>query len=361
MGRPPKLTPQQAAEARRRRAEGATLKELAKSYNVGVAVGRDGFLPRAFAVPGRRLVYWVGILFLTLGSGALLAAFDGITDRLIPLFAIGAFLSFTLSQAGMAAHWWRSLRHDGQPSPRWRDSALAGRAKLFINGGGAVATGFALAIILVAKFAEGAWLTVIVIPCTLLLLKATRRYYHDVDRQLLPGSHRRIDLHDHRPPAVLVPIQRWDRVSRKAVQYALRPSDNVTGLHVSQLEGPDAIEHDDRLQREWSEFVERPAREAGLHSPRLSIVRSQFRSVVAPLLREIEETDRRFPDRPIFVVLPEIVEGRWWGYLLHTHRERRLRARLLRHGGSNLAVIGVPWQLEPSDPEQVLAEEEPAD
>ena len=115
-------------------------------------VASDGYLPKAFAIPGRRLVYTVGVLFLTIGAGGLLVAFGGITDRLIPLFAVGAFLSFTLSQAGMAAHW----RREGK--------GHADRLRLWVNGLGAVATGAALAIILIAKFAEGAWLTILVIP-----------------------------------------------------------------------------------------------------------------------------------------------------------------------------------------------------
>ncbi|MBV8575261.1 MAG: APC family permease [Acetobacteraceae bacterium] len=325
-------------------------------------VAQDGFLPRAFAIPGRRLVYSAGILFLALGSGALLIAFGGITDRLIPLFAIGAFLSFTLSQAGMAAHWWRALKP--QPTGKtsqsgWWHGTQASRAKLAINGGGAIATGIALAIILLAKFVEGAWLTVIVIPVTLVTLKLVHRYYDDVDAQLLRGSRRQIDVRDRAPPVALVPIQRWDRVSRKAIQYALQLSGDVTALHVTTLAGPDVNEHEQKLRHEWRVFVEEPAQRAGLPPPKLRLVQSEFRSVVAPLLRAIEGVDGRSPGRTVFIVLPEIVEGRWWGFLMHTHRERRLRSRLLRHGGPNVAVIGVPWQLEPSDPEQGLAEEEP--
>ncbi|MBV9251733.1 MAG: APC family permease, partial [Acetobacteraceae bacterium] len=310
-------------------------------------VAQDGFLPKAFAVPGRRLVYTAGILFLAAGSGALLTVFGGITDRLIPLFAVGAFLSFTLSQAGMAAHWRRSTEGRGR------------HAKLLINGTGAIATGVALVIILLAKFVEGAWLTVVVIPCTLMLLLLVRRYYDDVDAQLLAGSNRRIDVRNREEALVIVPISRWDRVSRKAIEYALRLSNDVTALHVTTLAGPDGEEHENTLRREWTRFVETPARESGLRPPKLQLIPSQFRSVVAPVLREIEEARDRFPCRPVFIVLPEIVEGRWWGYLLHTHRERRVRARLLRYGGPTVAVIGVPWQLTASEPEEGLAEEEP--
>jgi amino acid transporter len=320
-------------------------------------VAEDSFLPRPFAVPGRRLVYSVGILFLTIGTGGLLVAFGGITDRLIPLFAVGAFLSFTLSQTGMAAHWWRALKTD--VGTQGQGGANASRAKLAINGLGALATGTALAVILAAKFMEGAWLTVVVIPLTILLLRAVRRYYDDIDRQVLHGSHRRIDVRHHAPPVVLVPIKRWDRLARKAVEYALQVSPDVTVLHVMALEGPDTEDQEEKLRREWREFVEQPALRAGLEPPRLRFVASEFRSITAPLLRVVQEIRRQSWGRPVTVILPELVEGRWWGWLMHANRERRLRACLLRHGGWNVVVSTVPWQLQAPDPAQAIAEEEP--
>jgi hypothetical protein len=325
-------------------------------------VAEDGFLPRPFAVPGRRLVYSAGILFLAAGAGGLLATFGGITDRLIPLFAVGAFLSFTLSQAGMAAHWWRRVNGSSaereHPTQSGRD-AHASRTKLGINGLGATATGTALTVILAAKFAEGAWLTVIVIPCTIVLLRAVRRYYDEIDRQVLTGSHRQIDLRQYGPPIVLVPIKQWDRLARKALEYALRLSPDVTALHIAALEGPDAADTEGKLRREWHEFVEQPAMRTGLTPPRLRLVSSEFRSITAPLLRTIEDIRRHHPGRPVTVILPELVEGRWWGYLMHANRERRLRARLLRYGGPNVVVSSVPWQLRAADPAQAIAEEEP--
>jgi hypothetical protein len=325
-------------------------------------VAEGGFLPRPFAVPGRRLVYSVGVLFLTVGAGGLLVAFGGITDRLIPLFAVGAFLSFTLSQAGMAAHWWRARRGGairlGIPAGQ-KGGGRASGVKLAINGLGAVVTGGALAVILAAKFAEGAWLTVVVIPCTILLLRAVRRYYDEIDRQVLRGSHRRIDLRHHAPPVVLVPIKQWDRLARKALEYALRVSPDVTALHIMALEGPDTEDQVGALRREWREFVEQPASRAGLRPPRLEFPASEFRSITAPLLRAIEDTRHRFPGRPVTIILPELVEGRWWGWLMHANRERRLRARLLRHGGRDVIVSTVPWHLHAPDPVQAIAEEEP--
>jgi amino acid transporter len=310
-------------------------------------VAADGFLPSAFAVPGRRLVYTAGILFLAVGAGLLLLVFGGITDRLIPLFAVGAFLSFTLSQAGMAEHWRRAA------------GGATNRLRLVVNGAGAVATGTALAIILAAKFVEGAWLTVVVIPATLLLLRAVHRYYTGIDRRLLSGRGTPLVLGIYQPPRILIPISRWDRVSQKAVGFAMRLSPDLTALHCTELAGPDAEEHERGIRAEWEHCVEAPARAAGLPVPRLVVQSSPYRSVLGPLLRLVDHWRAREPGRPIAVVLPQLVEGSWWESLMHTHRERRLRKALLRDGGPDLAVIGVPWQLHPSKPARALAEEEP--
>ncbi|MDB5596443.1 MAG: putative aminoacid/polyamine transporter, permease protein [Hyphomicrobiales bacterium] len=322
-------------------------------------VAQDGFLPKPFAVPGRRLVYSVGILFLTVGAGGLLIVFGGITDRLIPLFAVGAFLSFTLSQTGMAMHWWRKLRDTSDAKGKQEPNG-ASRTKLAINGLGAAATGTALCVILAAKFMEGAWLTVAVVPCTILLLRAVRRYYDEIDRQVLQGSQRRLAIRRSNAHLVIVPIKRWDRVARKAVEYALHLSPDVTALHLTALNGPESEDKGVKLRAEWREFAECPAVRAGLPPPRLQIVHSEFRSIVAPVLRAIEDARTQDPDRPITVVLPELVEGRWWGYLMHANRERRLRTRLLRNGGHNLALSSVPWQLDQTSPEEAIALEEPA-
>ena len=311
-------------------------------------VASDGFLPKAFAVPGRRLVYTAGVLFLAGGAGALLAGFGGITDRLIPLFAVGAFLSFTLSQAGMALHWRRS------------GHGHADRVRLWVNGAGAIATGAALAIILVAKFTEGAWLTIVIIPLTLVLLRLTQRYYRDLERQVLQGSRRSMDLGDHAPPAIVIPLERWDRMAQRAVHVAARLSPDVVALHLTDLEGPDADEHEARLRREWARFVERPAAAAGLPPPQLRIEPSPYRSVFAPLLREVASARQRCPGRPVLVVLSELAGARWWEAALHTGRAQRLRTQLLRHGGPDISVLVVPWQIEAPETEQVLAEEEPA-
>lgn len=309
-------------------------------------VASDGYLPKAFALPGRRLVYTAGVLFLAAGAGGLLALFGGITDRLIPLFAVGAFLSFTLSQAGMAVHWRRGHR------------GLRDRARFLINGVGTCATR-AVVIILATKFVEGAWLTIVVIPLTLLLLKAIRRYYRDLERQVLQGSQRCMDLRDHAPPAVIIPLERWDRMAQGAVHVAMRLSPDVLALHLTALEGPDTAERDTRLREEWARFVEQPAETVGLPAPRLVIESSPFRSLLAPLLRQITALQERCPDRPVIVVLSELAGGRWWEAMLHTRRTQHLRTQILRHGGPEMSVLVMPWQLEPPETGRVLAEEEP--
>ena len=288
----------------------------------------------------------MGILFLAAGAGALLAAFGGITDRLIPLFAVGAFLSFTLSQAGMAVHW----RRHGE--------GASGHARLLINSTGAVATGVALAIILVAKFAEGAWLTLIVIPLTLGLLLLVRRYYRTLDRHVLAGADRRTDLTNHAPPSVIVPLERWDRMARRAVQMAVRLSPDVVGLHLTDLDGPEADAQESRLREEWRLLVEEPAREAGLPLPELLVESSPYRSTLAPLLREVAVMRHRCPRRPVVVILSELAGGHWWEVALHTGRTRQLRRKVLRHGGAFVSVLMVPWQVEPARTELVVAEEE---
>jgi amino acid transporter len=306
-------------------------------------VARDGYLPRAFAMPGRRLVYSVGILWLAATAGLLLAVFGGITDRLIPLFAVGAFMAFTLSQLGMAFHW---LRQQGS------------RPRLLINGTGAAGTGAALAVILAAKFVEGAWIVVIVIPCVLIVLKTINRYYKMLDLQL--RDERAIALGGLQPSVAVIPLQRWDRLAEKAILYALVLSPDVVAVHLTKLEGPDAEEHLGRLRRQWREDVERPVQSADMTPPQLIISPSPYRSFAGRLLKHISDIEAQHPGRPVLVVIPEVVKEHWWDYLLlDSSRVRKLRSALLRHGGPNLAVVTVPWAREEPHPEEVIAEEEP--
>jgi amino acid transporter len=194
-------------------------------------IAEDGFLPKPFAVVGRRLVFSVGILYLAVSAGLLLTVFGGITDHLIPLFAIGAFMTFTLSQTGMVVHWLRAMAEDKSARDRRAD-----RVHFGINAAGAATTAIALVVIIAAKFTEGGWITLVVIPCVIVLLKAVRTYYDELAARLRePGP---LDLRGTEPPIVLVALEHWSKVEDKAIELALSLSPDVIGVHLSKLEGP---------------------------------------------------------------------------------------------------------------------------
>jgi amino acid transporter len=219
-------------------------------------VAEDGFLPRPFAIAGRRLVFSVGILYLAACSGSLLLIFDGITDHLIPLFAIGAFLTFTLSQTGMAVHWRRMIRDKEAKGRHAKDQTHFG-----INAVGATTTGLALVIIIVAK-TEGAWITLLAIPCAIALLKVIRHYYDELESQVREG--RPLELSGGtQPPIVLVSVERWSKLAAKAIGLALTLSPDVIGLHLTHLQGPDCEEDHRAMRMRWEKNVAEPARRAG--------------------------------------------------------------------------------------------------
>jgi amino acid transporter len=303
-------------------------------------VAEDAFLPKPFAIAGRRLVFSVGILYLAACSGSLLLAFGGITDHLIPLFAIGAFLTFTLSQTGMAVHWRRMIR---------AKEAKGRRAKhhthFWINAVGATTTAIALIIIIVAKFTEGAWITILAIPCTIALLKAIRHYYDELESQLREGGP--LELNGGtQPPIVLVSVEGWSKLAAKAIGLGLTLSPDVIGLHLTQLQGPDSEEDQRAMRVQWEKNVAEPARNAGLTPPRLMALHAQYRAMHEPVLRLVHELRAKFPGRRVAVLIPELVKQRWYQRILHTHRARRLRKQLLTYGGADLTVISVPWYLD---------------
>ena len=297
-------------------------------------LARDQYLPYSFAMPGRRLVYSLGILFLAGAAGVLLVAFGGITDKLIPLFAVGAFLSFTLSQAGMAVHWTRALRQ--RASPRVQ-------AKRWINGLGAITTGSALIIIIAAKFVEGAWITILVIPLLFLAMYGIQRRFATVKEQLRFGPMRHVQ--DQTPPAVMLPMESWNAITAKALHFAMRLSHDVLAVHLSALEGPEGDENESALRRDWQRNVVDPARQAGVPEPRLVVLRSEYRQFLQPLLNIVRELEQEFSDRPVAVLVPEVVKVKWWDYLLYTYRARQLQAALVRHAGPRVVVIDVPWRI----------------
>ena len=314
-------------------------------------VAQDEFLPRPFAAIGRRLVSSVGIFYLAITAGLLLIAFDGITDRLIPLFAIGAFLTFTMSQAGMVQHWRRALR-DAHGAAERRQLWIP----LAINAIGATTTVTALVVIVIAKFAEGGWITIVVIPCVILLLKAINRYYQRVDAALDDDD--QLQFHPTQPPFVLVMAREWNRLTDKALCFAMELSPDVMAVHLAALEGPDVKGEEKKLREQWVKAVEDSAVAKAAHPPQLVFLSAPFRRVHAPLLKLLKELEEKNPDRTIAVLIPELVKTHWWEFLLSDQRARRLRLAVLEYGGPHVVVIVVPWYLVRPKLEDALTAEE---
>jgi amino acid transporter len=307
---------------------------LALSANTGFAdfprlchnVARDRYLPFAFTLRGRRLVYSGGVYVLALAAAFLLVLFRGITDRLIPLFAIGAFLAFTLSQAGMVQHW-RRKRGQG-----WQLS-------MAVNGIGAVATGITVCVVLVTKFTSGAWITALVIPAMILLMLAIHHHYLWVGRQV--AAKEALDTGKLSQPIVILPIPGWNRVTAKGLRFALSISTEVYCIHVKNDEG------EQPLAPLWKKNVTGPLQQAGLPQPNLIQLKSPTRRVLAPILDQIGELERQNPGRQLLVLLPELVESRWYFYVLHNQRATLLKTLLYLRGAQQTVVANIPWYLEP--------------
>ncbi len=307
---------------------------LALSANTGFAdfprlchlLAEDDFLPHLFAVRGRRLVYSTGIVILAIGCAVLLIAFGGITDRLIPLFAVGAFLAFTLSQAGMVRHWMKS-------SDRKRHLSMV------VNGLGAVCTAVALAVVLAAKFVEGAWITVLLIPVLVVLFRSIKRHYQWVRRKV--SYHKTLDLADNEPPVVVLPIKGWDSVAASAFRFAMSISENIVAIYVEDEEGDFKEIEDD-----WARYVVKPLEGSKKPMPQLRTLRSPFRRFIRPVLEEVKKLKEDHPNRVIAIVIPELVERSLITIPLHNQRSQVLKAALLFGGGKNVVVLSVPWYLK---------------
>ncbi len=311
---------------------GSVLLVLALSANTAFAdfprlcraVAEDRFLPHGFVTRGRRLVYTQGIGVLALLCGALLILFGGVTDRLIPLYAVGAFLAFTLSQAGMVAHW---IRKGGKGSHR----------SIFVNGLGAFATATTVLVVAVAKFVEGAWMTVLLIPTLMLVMVAVRRHYRQVEEEIAQDPP--LDLSNLQRPMVVVPILFWNRVTQKALRIALAMSSDVEVVHV-------ACDKDaDNVHETWNRYVPAPTNPADRPTPRLVVLPSPYRFVITPIVEYILDLEHRHPDRQVAVLIPELVENHWYHYVLHNQRAELLRARLLAKGSQKMILVSVPWHL----------------
>ncbi|HTD44404.1 MAG TPA: APC family permease [Bryobacteraceae bacterium] len=289
------------------------------------AIARNGFLPHGLTLRGRRLVYSQGVYALAILAGVLLTIFGGVTDRLIPLYAVGAFLAFTLSQAGMVVHWKRT--------------GGAGAVKsMFLNGLGALATAVTVAVVLIAKFTEGAWITVLLIPVMMLMMRGVKAHYDRVEQETKREGP--VDTTDIRPPIVVIPLERWNAVAEEALRLAWSMSQDIRILHI------ECGEDTEILCQRYADLVEVPARKAGLPVPELVLLESPYRFVVRPILDYALQLEKTNPDRHLAVLIPELVESRWYYFLLHNNRSQALKALLLFNGDQRITVVNIPWYLK---------------
>jgi amino acid transporter len=288
---------------------------------VAAILAKDGFLPRQFMGLGDRLVFANGIIILSSATAFLIVVFRGDTHLLIPLFAVGAFLAFTLSQSGMVLHWWRERGRSWQ-------------LKMIANGVGALATGITLSVVGVTKFLEGAWITILIIPLLVLMFLRIRSHYQGVSRELsmqgLPPSLKPISA-----SRVVIPISGVHRGVVNAVDFARGMTSNITAVYV-ELE-PDETED---VLKKWNEFwPDIP----------LVVVASPYRSIIQPVLDFLDKTDLEHNDgQQAAVILPEFVPTKWWQSLLHNQTAWLLKAALLYHRRTfnfPRVIIDVPYYL----------------
>lgn len=281
-------------------------------------LARDRFLPRQFANRGDRLVFSNGIVILAVFSGLLVTVFAGDTSRLIPLYAVGVFLSFTLSQSGMIVHW---LRERGKINSDWKKSIV-------INAVGAVATFIVLCVFIATKFIHGAWIVVLVIPILVVLFKAIRKHYVVVAKQLSTEGLERLEPIKHR---VIVPISGIHRGVLCALQYAQSIArDRVQAVYVDFGEEATAS-----LKDKWERWG------AGVQ---LVVLPSPYRELTRPLLKHINRIRRQNSNDMITVVLPEFIPAKWWQHALHNQSSLLLKGSLLFKKG--VIVTSVPYHLE---------------
>jgi len=296
-------------------------------------LGEDGYVPRQLAFRGSRLVYSRGILALALIASLLILAFNASVTALIPLYAIGVFLSFTLAQVGMARRWWRS----GQLSP---EASIEGhglplrfeptwRLKMVANSLGAVCTGIVMVISAVTKFRDGAWIVLLLMPLLVVTFSAIRRHYTKLAADL--------SLENYGPPPpvsrhrVILPVSGVHRGTLAALRYARCLSDDVTAVHVSM----DPVQAA-KLQLKWEQWGE---------GVRLVILDSPYRLLLEPLLGYIQEVaDQRQPNETLTIVVPQFVPKHWWNNLLHTQAAVMLRLALLFKPG--VVITDVPYQVD---------------
>ncbi|MGA2004512.1 MAG: APC family permease [Terriglobales bacterium] len=289
------------------------------------SIALNGYLPFTLTMRGRRLIFVEGVYALALLTAILLTVFGGVTDRLIPLYAVGAFMAFTLSQAGMVMHW-RRLGGAGS------------RKSMFLNGLGAISTGITVAVVLVAKFTEGAWMTLVLIPSLIVMMRAIKRHYVRVEKQLATSTP--VNTRDLCEPIVLIPVDRWSVVTEKALRFAWTLSKEIRILHV------ECGEETERLCRDWDRLIANPAKQAGLPVPELVLLKSPFRFVVRPIVDYALKVEKENPQTHVAFIVPELIQARWYYLFLHNNRATLLRTLLLIGGAQRSTIINVPWHLK---------------
>ena len=276
-------------------------------------VARDRFLPRQLMNQGDRLAFSNGILILSALAAVLLVAFDGDTHALIPLYMIGVFVSFTLSQSGMVIHWHRAR------TPGWKSSAA-------ISGFGATVTGVVLIIVAVTKTAEGAWIILVMIPTLVALFQTTRRHYDQVASDLTLRGWVPEPTGRH---VAVVPIGGMQRAVVKALRYARTLSTDVRAVYIEIDENATTA-----LQDQWSEWGQ---------GVELVVLQSPYRSLIEPLLDYVGRLQREDPNGYVTVILPEFVPQRIWQHLLHNQHALLIKGALLFK--PNIVVTSVPFHI----------------
>ncbi len=288
-------------------------------------LAEDNYLPYFFAERGRRLVFSVGIIILAIFSGAILVAFKGITNNLIPLFAVGAFSAFLFSQIGMVVYWLR--KENRQFRYKWGVNAL-----------GAVITAIALVIIIITKFIEGAWIIVFLAPALAFLMHRIKRHYEKIAHQI--ENPIKINPRSLKRPVVIIPIHGLDLIAEKAIQFGMLLSDDITAVFIDA-----GYEDVERLQQLWHEKIEMPAKKADKGIPKLEIIQSPYRRIYKPLLNFVDKVRKERKNRLIALIIPELVEPKWYEYLLHNIHAPGLRALLFLKRDPRTIVITIPWYL----------------
>jgi amino acid transporter len=310
---------------------GSVLLVLALSANTAFAdfprltraIALDDYMPRIFLIRGRRLLYSWGIYVLVALTALLLIIFGGVTDRLIPLYAIGAFMAFTLSQAGMVMHWRRQR---------------GARGRMMVNAVGALATGITTLVVLVTKFVEGAWITALLVVVMIWFMHAVHRHYVRVNREI--DLDRPIVPAEVGEPIVVVPVDRWSRISEKALSFALSMSCDIRCVHVRTSDDPDPF------CDAWEKDVAGPLRNAGRCVPKLVTLKSPYRYVLHPIVDYVLGVERESEACKVCVLVPELVVRHWWQGMLHNRRSDLLKVILLMRGNRRIIVINIPWYLE---------------